>query len=99
MAFNENAIIYDEEFFEEVKSELAITWSDDATNLAVKNYIKQGVGILQSDVESQIDFEKSMVARQLLKTYCRYARNNSAEFFIENNIQFILKLELEYGKD
>lgn len=89
----------DEEFLEEVKSTLNITWKDDETDNKVRGYIKQGVEVLQDDVKASIDFYNDEIARGLLKTFCRYAWNNSEEYFIENNLQYILKLEVKYGKD
>ena len=53
---------------------------------------------MQNDVTTKIDFKKDFLARKLLKTYCRYERNCSEEYFIENNLQDILKLEVIYGK-
>ncbi len=94
-----NNIKEDDEFVEEVKRTLGITWKDDITDNNVRDYIRQGVEVLQNDVGTSIDFENDDIARGLLKTYCRYARNNSEEYFIENNLQTILKLEVQYGKD
>lgn len=95
---NDNEIINDADFNAEVKRTLNITWNDQDTNLSVKDYIKNGVALLQNDVGSYINFNTDILARKLLKTYCRYERNNSEEYFIENNLQEILKLEVKYGK-
>lgn len=94
-----NDIKEDDEFFREIKRTLGITWKDKDTDSNVRDYIRQGVEVLQNDVGTSIDFEKDDIARGLLKTYCRYARNNSEEYFIENNLKTILKLEVKYGKD
>lgn len=94
----DNEIIEDEEFLEEVKRALNITWQDEDTDNNIKDYIKAGIAVLQEDVALQIDFDEDIIARGLLKTYCRYARNNCEEFFIENNLHLILKLEVKYGK-
>ena len=84
---------------EEIKQALNITWSDDITNANVKNYISEGIEFLQNDVKNSIDFTKDFEAKKLLKTYCRYARNNSEEYFVDNNLSEILKLEVKYAKD
>ena len=89
----------DEEFFKEVKRHLQITWDDDDTNLTIGDYIRDGVDVLQEDVGTSIDFDNDEVARGLLRTYVRYAWNKSEEYFIENNLERILKLEVKYGKD
>lgn len=94
----ENKIIENKEFFEEVKRVLGISWEDNDTDSNIKEHIKDGVAILEEDVKSVIDFTSDFLARRLLKTYCRYAWNNSEEYFIENNLHYILKLEVKYGK-
>ena len=94
----ENDIATDEDFIKEVKRTLNITWDDDETDASVTDYIKNGVALLQNDVQSYINFNTDILARKLLKTYCRYERNNSEEYFIDNNLQDILKLEVRYGK-
>lgn len=98
MQYGENEIVQDEDFFKEVKRVLRITWNDEDTNSSIKDYIKNGVAVLQTDVKHYINFKKDILARKLLKTYCRYERNNSEEYFIENNLKDILKLEVAYGK-
>ena len=54
--------------------------------------------MLQEDVGTSIDFYEDILAKSLLKTYIRYAWNKSEEYFIQNNIERILKLEGKYGK-
>lgn len=95
----ENEILGDENFFEEVKRALNITWNDEDTDSSVKDYIRNGVAVLEDDVKKTINFKIDRIARKLLKTYCRYERNNSEEYFIENNLQDILKLEAKYGQE
>lgn len=89
----------DEAFFKEVKRHLQVTWDDEDTNLTIADYIKDGVEVLQNDVGASIDFDEDRNARKLLRTYVRYAWNKSEEFFIQNNLEDILKLEVEYGKE
>ena len=55
--------------------------------------------MLQNDFGTSIDFDEDLQARGLLKTYVRYVWNNSEEYFIENNLQNLLKLEVKYGKN
>lgn len=84
---------------EAIKQSLNITWDDQITDSNVQEWIQDGIELLQNDVKAQIDFFKDREARKLLKTYCRYARNNSEEYFIDNNLSEILKLEVKYAKD
>ena len=88
-----------ETLFKEIKNALNITWSDKITDSNIKGYIRDGIGLLQNNVKASIDFKKDFEAKKLLKTYCRYARNNSEEYFEDNNISDILKLEVKYAKD
>ena len=53
-----NDIKSDDEFFKEVKRTVGITWEDEATDNNVRDYIRQGVEVLQNDVGTSIDFEK-----------------------------------------
>lgn len=96
MAYKEEQIA---KFLDETKKELQITWSDEDTDANLMEYIKEGIEILQDDVGTSIDFDEDKIARALLSTYVRYAWNKSEEFFIENNLERILKLEVKYGKD
>lgn len=91
--------IQEMEFLEEVKRDLQITWTDDDTDENLMNYIGDGIEVLENDVGTSIDFKEDKMARGLLRTYVRYAWNKSEEFFIENNIERILKLEVKYGKE
>ena len=61
-----NDIKEDDEFVEEVKRTLGITWKDDITDNNVRDYIRQGVEVLQNDVGNSIDFEKDDISRGLL---------------------------------
>ena len=87
------------ELLDEIKSDLQITWTDDNTDQNLINYIKDGIEVLENDAGTSIDFKEDKMARGLLRTYVRYAWNKSEEFFIENNIERILKLEVKYGKE
>lgn len=87
------------EFLDEVRRDLQITWEDIDTDTNLANYIKDGAEVLENDVGTCIDFDEDEEARGLLRTYVRYAYNKSEEFFIENNLSRLLKLEVKYGKD
>lgn len=90
-------------FLDEVRKDLQITWDDDDTNEILIQYIKDGMEVLQNDVDPSytkvINFDIDNEARGLLRTYVRYTWNKSEEFFISNNLERILKLEVKYGKD
>ena len=87
------------DFLEEARREVQVTWEDEDADIRLADYIKDGVEVLQNDVGTSIDFDNDEMARGLLRTYVRYAWNKSEEFFIENNLERILQLEVKYGKD
>ncbi len=90
-------------FLDEIRKDLQITWDDNDTNEILMQYIKDGMEVIQNDVDPShtkvINFDIDNEARGLLRTYVRYAWNKSEEFFIANNLERILKLEVKYGKD
>lgn len=87
------------ELLNEIKPVLDVTWDDDITNNKIKNIIADGMALINDDVKSEIDYSKDRLALKVLKTYCRYAWNNSEEYFIKNNVSDIIKLEALYGKE
>ena len=86
------------DFLNEMKRELDITWTDDDTDKKVQECIEEGIEVLNGDVGTSIDFSSDKEAKGLLKTYVRYRWNKSEEYFIENNLERLLKLEKKYGK-
>ena len=48
---------------------------------AIKNFIKSGIQSIEDNVGFEINFEKDLIARELLKNYVLYANHNRlAEF-------------------
>lgn len=86
-------------FLELIKRDLQITWNDEETEKLLIDYIEDGMEVLQNDVGTSINFDEDKIAKGLLRTYVRYAWNKSEEYFISNNLERILKLEVKYGKD
>ena len=87
------------DFLKEARREVQVTWEDEDTDIRLADYIRDGIEVLQNDVGTSIDFDEDEMARGLLRTYVRYAWNKSEEFFIENNLERLLKLEVKYGKE
>ena len=82
------------ELLEEVKEYLHITWKDEdnkvnGTILEAKQYLSEKVGTV-------IDYSKDLVAKGLLKDYCRYVRNYSKEYFEKNFLNEIQNLQFKY---
>ena len=99
MNISNNLITQAGELLNEIKPVLDVTWDDDITNGKIKNIIADGMALINDDVKAEIDYSEDRLALKLLKTYCRYAWNNSEEYFIKNNVSDIIKLEALYGKE
>ena len=69
----------------------------DDEDITVTALIERGKGYLSRLTGSTIDFEVDDLPKQLLLDYCRYAINNSLEFFKQNFAEDILLLSLMEG--
>ncbi len=86
------------ELEEEVKRFLDITWDDEDTKKSINEYIKYAKQDLSNLVGTEeIDFEKDILARELLLNHCRYQRNKDIEFFEDNFLKKIRRLQLNYA--
>lgn len=84
----------DKKLLESVKQYLAITWSEEDSNII--NLINEGKDYLKDTIGSYIDFNDNSVI-SLLKDYCRYVRNYSKEYFETNFLKDIIKLQIKYA--
>lgn len=87
----------DHVILKEVKDYLKITWDDDITNSNILKSIHEGKYRINGLVGTEIDFDKDLDSRSLLKDYCRYARENSLEYFEENFQNDIVRIQLNYA--
>lgn len=78
---------------EEVKNYI----KTDDDDVDVMLLIERGKGYLSRLTGSILDFELEDLPKQLLLDYCRYAINNSLEFFKQNFAEDILLLSLMEG--
>ena len=76
---------------EEVKAYIK---TDDA-DTDIQLLIERGKGYLSRLTGSTLDFDEEDLPKQLLLDYCRYAINNSLEFFKLNFAEDILLLSLQ----
>ncbi len=76
-----------------IKRDLRIL--DDDEDLLIQDLIDSGKSFLNGITGAKLDFEsKEGLARNLLRQYCRYDYNNSAEYFEENFKSEIIRLQL-----
>lgn len=85
------------ELLKEVKDYLKITWDDEITNSNIQKSIDEGKYRLQKLIGLEINFDKDLDSRSLLKDYCRYSRENALEYFEENFQSTILEIQLHYA--
>ncbi|RXI70507.1 head-tail connector protein [Clostridium tetani] len=78
---------------QEVKEYLKITWEDE--NSYIQGIINRGKDYLNSLTGTELDFTIEGQSKSLLLDYCRYAYNNSLEYFEDNFNKEILRLQLQ----
>ncbi len=84
-----------DKLLEETKSYINVTWNEEDREinkivLEAKQYLSEKVG-------TEIDFDKDLVAKGLLKDYVRYVRNKSKEYFEQNFLNEIQNLQFKYA--
>lgn len=84
--------------FDEVKRYLSITWNDEYTDQTISDFIEDGKNhLINLSGDSSIDFFTDKEAKKMLKDYCRYARNNSVEYFNANFADDILRFQINHA--
>ena len=73
----------------DVKNDLNITWSDDATDTKISGLIASGMVYLNAKYGQEADYRSDGMPRTLLMEYVRYARDSALDVF-ENNYQALL---------
>lgn len=72
---------------EELKYHLKITWNEEDENLL--DLLASGQSAFKRLFGVDIDYEENKDVKSLLFDWCRYARNNSLEYFQDNFINEI----------
>ena len=78
----------------EIRNEQHI--SDCETDEVIKNYVKDGIYYINKNVGAEINYEKDLKARRLLKNYVLYVRYQRLAEFKELYGGDILELQIEY---
>lgn len=79
----------------EVKGILRITWDDEDKNL--RGIIERGQHYIEDLTETKLEFESNNQAKSLLLNYCRYDYNSALEYFEDNFLKEIIRLQLKEG--
>lgn len=82
-----------DEFLDEVKDYLHITWDGDDNNINL--FLNNGRAMLQGLTGAKLDFNNNMEAKALLFDYCRYAYNKALEYYEVNFQAQLLRLNLK----
>lgn len=78
---------------QELKNYLKITWNHEDGNL--ESFIARGKNNLEELTGTKLNFEEEGQPKSLLLDYCRYAYNNSLEYFEDNFSKEILRMQLK----
>jgi len=79
----------------EVKPYIHVTWDDE--DKEINDLILEAKQYLSEKVGTEINYDKDLVAKGLLKDYCRYVRNFSKEYFEKNFLNEIQNLQFKYA--
>ncbi len=77
-----------------MRSALGITWDEEQTNTQLKGMIARGIAYLNEIAGSELDYQEECKGRELLITYCLYARSNALDQFAENYLQDLTGFQL-----
>jgi len=69
---------------EGIRNALSITWVDAETDRQLTGIIARGIAYLNDLAGAQVDYLLEAKGRELLITYCLYARSNALDQFAQN---------------
>lgn len=82
---------------DEVKEELRITWDNEDSRIS--KLVERAMNYLNNLVGAELDYTLQDDAKELLLNYCRYSYNNALEYFEENFMTEITRIQLEVAAD
>lgn len=68
----------------DIRNALSITWVDEDTNKQLTGIIARGISFLNGIAGGAVDYLLEDKGRELLITYCMYARANALDQFTAN---------------
>ena len=87
------ATAVDAQLLNDVKNQLNISWSDNATDNKIANLIQNGVAYLNDKLGEAGDYSVPGYPRALLFEYARYARDEALDVFENNYTALILAMQ------
>lgn len=84
-----------EALVEDIRADMGITWSDDATARNLRNQIGGGMAYIDGKLGEPGDYQADGYPRTLLFEYVRYARSSALDAFETNYLSMILAMQTE----
>lgn len=78
---------------DEIKNDLDVTWSDEATDRKYSGYIASGMIYLNEKAGEELDYITDGDGLTLLKEYVRYARDGALDVFENNYLHLLLSMQ------
>ena len=75
---------------DDVKNNLDITWSDEATDKKISGLIASGMAYLDGKLGEETDYTMDGNHRTLLMEFVRYARDGALDVFENNYLSLLL---------
>lgn len=79
--------------FADVKTNLDITWEDEALDRKIRGFVRSGVTYLNSKLGESADYESDGYPRMILFEFVRYARDGALDVFETNYQSMILAMQ------
>ena len=84
---------------EEVKSYINFTWEDSAKEARIKSFIASSIQYLNGIAGVEIDYDKDLLARDLLKNRVLYYDAQAVDDFAKNYNGLLEELRIAYLAD
>lgn len=82
---------------EQARNELNITWEDPEADQRILRHLADGMESLNQIAGGEQDYTAPGLGRQLLMTYCRYARAEALQNFPGDHIRDLKRFRLHAG--
>ena len=79
-----------------IKNELAITWSDEETDIKVARIISNAISTLNFKLGADIDYSEEGIEQELFIAYCVYAWNGCLNEFDDAYFNNIMQIRMKY---
>lgn len=88
-----------EQILLKVQNELDITFEDERSKEKIAHTLERGDAYLKEKYGKAIDYEKDLIAFEMLIAYCRYARSGAIEQFKHDFLTDLTQLAIHGAMD